>query len=261
MFNRLEHKKNRVNGELRDCYFWTSTRVFDPLFEFPKNVIGRVFDFSYGMTFGQEGEHREYRSGGTHKRENGELFINTFQGKLTEFGLHQTLNEQGIETSEPDLSKWEKGKWDTVDLMVDNTKLNVKSTKFKGNLLLLETKDWDKDGGYIPNKESGDNYYDFFILTRVSPDGESLMKKQRLYYSNTIHKGRVYLRKLILGEKWKIDIAGFVTQDDIVYVINNDYILPQGSYLNRFTRMDAENYYVQSGDMKKMDELIKILKS
>ena len=32
-------------------------------------------------------------------------------------------------------------------------------------------------------------------------------------------------------------------------VIKNDYILPQNSYLNGSTRMDAENYYIQAGDL------------
>ena len=33
-------------------------------------------------------------------------------------------------------------------------------------------------------------------------------------------------------------------------------IIERGSYLNLWTKMDASNYYVQSGDMKSIDKLI-----
>ena len=40
-------------------------------------------------------------------------------------------------------------------------------------------------------------------------------------------------------------------------VIEPGHILPQNSTLNRYTRMDAENYYVQAGDMHEIDGLLK----
>tara|TARA_B100001123_G_C14450701_1_gene686441 strand:+ start:71 stop:202 length:132 start_codon:yes stop_codon:yes gene_type:complete len=42
-------------------------------------------------------------------------------------------------------------------------------------------------------------------------------------------------------------------------LINHHAILPQNSLLNGKIPMDAENYYVQSGDMYPYKELLKII--
>jgi len=204
-------------------------------------------------------EHRKYRSGGQYSRKNGELFINTYQGKLAEYGIYEYFKNKGINTNKPDLSKWNLGKWDSTDLIVKDKKINIKSTKYYGNLMLLETKDWNSDGEYIPNIEKGDSRYDYFLLIRIKPDGEFIMKRNLLLYANTLPNGKSSLKEIILKNNWEFDLPGYVSLEKIQYVINNDYILPQNSYLNGKIKMDAENYYVQSGDMKKVDELIKIL--
>ena len=256
-FNRLKKENRNVDGQLRNCNFWTSSKDFSPLINFDNETILKVFQFSFDMTFGEKGVHRSHRSGGSHYRKNGELFINTYQGKIAEFGLYQYLTEKGIETDEPDLSTWDLGKWDSADLVVNGKKLNVKSTKSKGHLLLLETKDWNEDGQYIPNIDIDGGEYDYFILTRIDPDGELIMRKNWLYYSNEASQDT--LKKLIVNEQWKFDIAGFITIDDLKTVIRDKIIIEKGSYLNLWTPMDAENYYVQSGDMKNVDELIRFL--
>jgi hypothetical protein len=260
-FNLLRNQIVNVDGQNRDCNFWTSVKSFNPILNFDKNTLIKVLQFSYDMTFGDVGIHRDHRSGGTHRRKNGELFINTFQGKLAEFGLYLYLKNNGLNTQEPDLSKWGKGKWDTIDLIVNGKKLNVKSTKSKGNLLLLETKDWNDNGRYIPNISVDGGEYDYFILTRIDPDGESIIKYNRLYYSNTVDGGIDTLMKYLLNKKWEFDIVGYVTTDDLIKVINENIIIKQGSYLNRYTKMDAENYYIQSGDMRNTVELGTLLKN
>jgi len=256
-FNRLNRERTNVKGELRNCNFWTSTKDFSPVINFDNETMLKVFQFSFDMTFGEKGVHRAHRSGGSHYRKNGELFINTFQGKIAEFGLYNYFLEKGIKSDEPDLATWGEGKWDTTDLVVNGKKLNVKSTKSKGHLLLLETKDWDKEGKYIPNIDIDGGEYDFFILTRIDPDGERIMRDNKLYYSNEVSID--ILKNIILNAVWKFDIAGFVTINDLITVIKDGIIIERGSYLNLWTKMDAQNYYVQSGDMKKVDELIRIL--
>ena len=126
--------------------------------------------------------------------------------------------------------------------------------------MLLETKDWNSDGEYLPNIEKGDSRYDYFLLIRIKPDGEKLMRGNKLLYSNILENGKASLEKIIRKAEWEFDIPGYVTQEDIKYVFQNSYILPQNSYLNGKTRMDAENYYIQAEDMRDMDELVKILK-
>ena len=125
---------------------------------------------------------------------------------------------------------------------------------------MLETKDWDDNGRYIPNISVDGGEYDYFILTRVDPDGESIIKKNRLYYSNTVNGGIDTLMNYLLNNEWKFDIVGYVTTDDLVKVINENIIIKQGSYLNRYTKMDAENYYIQSGDMGDVSLLMSQLK-
>lgn len=225
-------------------FFITRKKDFSPLPPFSKEIINAVFDFAYDMTFGAVGEHRDHRSGGQHKRKNGEIFINTFQGKLSEFGVYYFLRKANIvDLGRPDLEKWELGKWDDADFKFNNFKFSIKSTKFYGNLILLETKDWNEEGFYLPN----DAQYDFTILTRIKPDGEKLLKTKKLLYSDNCDKEE--LKTLIISEKWQCDIPGFITLEMLQEVIKNDYILPQNSYLNGSTRMDAENYYIQAGDL------------
>lgn len=69
-FERLE--------ETEDGYFITRKVPYQIDGRLKPKTISTVFDFSYNMTFGGKGEHRSYRSGGAHKRKNGEIFANTF---------------------------------------------------------------------------------------------------------------------------------------------------------------------------------------
>ena len=75
-----------------------------------------------------------------------------------------------------------------VPLSVVHIVQSRKSTKSYGDLLLLETKDWNDDGEYIPNKDKGNFRYDYTILVRFSPDGEAIMKNKNgcreLLFSN-----------------------------------------------------------------------------
>ena len=119
-----------------------------------------------------------------------------------------------------------------------------------GNLLLLETKDWNENGVYLPNDEA----YDFTFLVRMNPYCEDILRTRRLLYSDTVDFKELYA--VIGANSWGYDIPGFVTLEDLKYVIKNNFVLPQGSMLNGRTRMDAENYYIQSGDMRSIDEFL-----
>jgi len=250
--NRLTKKDN--------SYFFSNPRKFNLLFSFKPEVVEKVYDFAFGMTFAKEGAHRNHRSGGQRMRKNGEILADAFQGKLTEFGLHRYLKENGISSAEPDVSKWKLGKWDTLDLEVLGKKINVKSVKHFSNLLLLETKDWNNNAEYIPNLTSGNAVYDIFVLTRVNPGCEELMKRLRFYYSNDLEEQqKVILKKEIMKVKWDFDIAGWVEHEDLKHSIIDKYVLPQNAMLNGRMRMDAENYYIQAGDMNRMDQLIMLL--
>jgi len=249
VFERL--RKGETNS-----YFVTKYKSFDRLYNL-NDEAESVFEFAFGMTFGKTGEHREYRTGGQNRRKNGELFINTFQGKLAEFGIYRFFHEKNLAPTKPDLGMWEKGIWDSVDLIINDKKINVKSAAFFSSLLLLETNDWDLEAKYIPNKVSGNDIYDYFVLTRVKPDGKGIMRSHKLFYSDIVEKDK--LKNIILDEKWLFDIVGFCTRDEIKSLIEIGFILPQNALLNGKTKMDAENYYCQAGDMHSCNELVNLL--
>jgi hypothetical protein len=247
--NLLKHFENEYHITHR-CPFKQEIKL-QPFFD-------TCFEFAYQMTFGKQGEHRNQRSGGQANRKNGEIFANAFQGKLAEFGLYQLIKNHGITIHEPDTQLWKLGVWDDADLTINDKKINVKSAAHFSNLLLLETKDWDINANYIPNKEQSISVYDYFIFTRISPDCKSILKKERLLFSNQIERDALY--KLLQPEQWFLDCPGFLTLADLQKIIINQMILPQNALLNGKVKMDASNYYCQAGDLKKIDYLINQLK-
>jgi len=252
---RLEQKEN--------SYYITKKKKFSPLNTFKNRTIKIVFDFAYEMTFGN-GEHRDHRTGGELKRTKGQIFINTFQGKLSELAIYNLFFTHNHEVykrlSPPDFDIYGLGEWDDSDIILDNIKFSIKSTKFYGNLLLLESKDWNKDGEYIPNINTSKNSkYDYFVLVRIKPDGESLMKNNKLLYEKN-HIDKEYLFSIINSTPWDYDIVGYISNQTLKNIVSiKDFLLPKGSLLNGKISMDAENYYIQSGDMQDFSDLIKTL--
>lgn len=234
--------------------FYIPQKVFFETNPINKLHIAEVLDFSYDMTFGKKGEHRNYRSGGTHYRKNGEIFCDTFQGKLAEFFFFDLLTKLGVSCPKPETERWNKGKWDDQDFIVNNKIINIKSMASFSNLLLLETKDWDLEGIYIPNQKK----YDLFVVVRIKPDLKSVFKSKRILYSNILDEKDV--KDIVKEIKFEADIPGFVTHKKLVEVIKEKQILPQGTMLNGRTKMDAENYYILSNDFDKIENLKQILK-
>jgi len=220
--------------------------------------INQAMDFAHEMVFGS-GFHRNHRTGGQHSRKKGELFCNTFQGKLSEIILHNYLKKERIDVGTLDFGIHGQGVWDDADLTVHRKHLSIKSVAFFSNLLLLETKDLDLQGNYIPNLEYNDiAKYDYFILIRIKPDLKGIFRKNRLFYSNDIDKSKIV--NLVNGQNWQFDIPGYIDHYQLLKMMDGRYILPQNAFLNGKIKMDAENYYVQTGDMNTIGNLVKSLK-
>ena len=237
-----------------DSYFITQRKDFKRIGIFKDSTIKKCFNFAWDMTFGTSGEHRSHRSGGQYGRKNGEKFINTLQGKLSELAVYNLFYKNQIQLSDPDFETYGLGEWDDSDFIYNNLEISVKSTAHFGNLLLLETKDWDEKGIYLPNEKA----YDHHILVRIEPDGKRIMKSQGFMYSMEIEKDRLW--SIISNEIWAYDIPGYINNHDLKEIIKNNYILPQNASLNGRVSMDAENYYVQSGDLRAVDCLFKEIK-
>lgn len=238
MLRKLEDRDNGL--------FINYKKGFNPIGSFKKKTIEITFDFAYDMSFGEGGRHRDHRSGGSHSRKKGEIFANTFQGKLSEFAVYNVLYKQ-FSMRKPDLDTYDLGEWDSCDFEINDKKVSVKSTKSYGNLLLLETKDWNNEGQYIPNIEKGHSDYDIFILVRINPYCEDILRGKRVLYSNACNKDELFNE--ICGQNWTYDIAGFATKEQLKYAISNKHIIRRKELLNGRIPMDADNYYIQSGDM------------
>lgn len=223
-------------------------------------AIKMVTDFAYEMCFGS-GHHRDCRTGGQYERKGGEKFCNTFQGKLAEVVLYDYFKTQGLEPKKPDFGIYKRGIWDDSDLEILGKKINVKSAASQSNLLLLETKDWNLQGQYIPNlllNNGAAHWYDYFVLVRIEPDIKKLFKAETLLFSDAIE--RKTIEDILFANNWRFDIAGYCTNADVIATIENGNILPQNAMLNTYTKMDASNYYIQSGDMVSITDLVRELK-
>lgn len=247
---------NNENGN--QLYKISNAKRFNSIGEINYEYRIASFRFAYAMTFSNEGHHRRNRSGGNNKRKKVELFCDTFLGKLGEFAVYQYFYSKGVRLEYPDLSIMGKGEWDSYDFVYRSEKIGVKTTKSIGNVLLLETKDWDREAQYIPNISKGSATYDHMLFVRLSNNIVSNLKKKRLYFTDDISEG-VLESEFKLGS-YNFDIA-HVPIDKVRSAIKDNYIIRKGDYLQTVnTKMDAENYYIQSGDMLQIDNFINSLK-
>lgn len=262
MWLQRTRKCDPEDGRYKDVYSFTNKRTFSPINTFSHEIIKEVFDFAYGMSFGSEGHHRNYRTGGNKRRRNGEIFADTFQGKLAEFALWEVFNNNGLSVPIPDLEMYDKGVWDSSDFEYMGRKIAVKSTKSFGQLLLLEAEDWNKEGLYIPNLNTDNELYHYFILVRLEPYTADILRGNRFYFNDACD--RDVLKELIMTQKYTYDIPGYMTRKNLVQLIERNYFIPQGAYLNRISRnnrMDADNYYLQAGNLHTIDGLIERLRA
>ena len=191
--------------------------------------------------------HRIHRSGGSHRRMGDEIFINTFQGKLAEYVIQDTLKSKNIECSEPDDIDYGKRVWDDYDLKVQGHSISVKSMSFFSNLLLLEKKDYTQDGGY---KHHRGQDYDFIIVARFKPDIKMVLSNYR---------GIDKLKDRVIRLSFEFDIPCVCSKKTVEYIIQEGYVLKQGAVLGKNTIMDADNYYIQLGNLPPLEKLISVI--
>lgn len=219
--------------------------------------VNNSFHFAYEMTFEGKREHRDHRSGGIKKRSPEVIFVNAFQGKLAEFALYNYLCENNIQVQKPDIDTYGKGEWDNYDFKINDKTIAVKSTKWFGNLLLLETKDWNEKGEYKPNlnKSEGSVSYDYIVLIRIKP----IIKEDDLKKYINLDKNKLIKRFNEIC--FCYDIPGYADHYDFLKIIKHEHIIPQHAKLNGKIPMDAENYYFQAGELKDISYLVNDLKN
>lgn len=247
----IERKFHKLNYE-NNSFYVNQKKIFNSEIatSFEKYIIEEVFLFAFEMAFGT-GKHRAYRSGGSYNRTPTEIFLDAFQGKLAEFAVYNKLTKKQI--SYPCLDVWDKGKWDVGDFIMDGKNVSVKSTRNYSNLLLLEENDFNQNGEYIPNSNITPSVYDYIILVRLNFNFRDVQNLKYLLKNN--YESKYSLMSLVREYKICYDIPGFITISDFRKIIKEKFLIPKGSILNGKTKIDANNYYIQAGDLRPISEL------
>lgn len=86
---------------------------------------------------------------------------------------------------------------------------------------------------------------------------KSLLKERRLYDDNLMDKSELehLIRRLTEGlQAITYNIPGYITHDDFIGIIEDEFIIKQNDYLGK-VKMDASNYYIQAGDFRPIKKL------
>ena len=241
--------------QLEDGVYYPKVLDYKSLEIFSKSDIIEAFNFSYDITFGHKGEQRKNRSGSDEERALGQIFANTLEGKLAEFAFYKVYKRlfPSNEINKPELNCWELGIWDLSDFITKKSgetkenKIAIKSSKKKSKLILLETKDWDENGEYIPNHCK----YDFIVFVRVRNEFENILHNKGILFMNEYDRTEL-LNLIFLQKKWDFDIPGFITNEELIYIIKQGFILKKHSLLGYSkTDMKVDNYYIQIQELHK----------
>lgn len=226
-------------------------------YTFNNNELRECFDYAFRIS--AEDLTRPNRSGGSYYRSPNQIFVNHFLGKLSEYALFRFLQYNGIKVEKPDINIYSRGIWDTEDLIIHGNqseiKLTIKSTKSFGNLMLLETKDWNSEAKYLPNNI----VYDYFCFVRIDCSLESILKRNRKWYSSILESYTIleeYVYEAAVKKNISFDFPGWLPREKVKEAIRLNHIIKKNDILNNKTKMDATNYYIQSGDFYSMEYFI-----
>jgi len=209
-----------------------SKKEFAPDKKLKPQSIQKCLHFASEMAYGN-GYHKSQSFGGTnYNRSQSEIFINTFQGKLAELAVYNELFNIGIRPDNPpEFDIWGKGKWEDCDFTLNNGKIriSIKSTKWFGNLLLLEKDKYDDKGQFLETFETDPLAYDFTFMVRIQ--GVKSPKPQYYLESNDI----------------EVEVTGFMSHSKFLQVIEEKQIIQQGILLG--TPLIVDNYYLFAQDL------------
>lgn len=203
----------------------------------PESIL-KCLDFAKEMAYGN-GHHKSQSFGGkSHNRNSSEIFINTFQGKLAELAVYNQLSNLGLHPDKlPEFDVWGKGKWEDCDFTLNNetVRCSVKSTKFFGNLLLLEKEKYNEKGEFLETEDLKPRPYDFTFLARVAgvknPDPKTYLN------SNDI----------------EVEVTGFLSHEKFLQVIAEKQFINKGTIVG--TPLIVDNYYIFAKDLADIKDL------
>lgn len=256
-YNFYYLKKDKSNPEKPFYTIPQKCKVdFEVMGEVNQEDVEKVMTFAWEMAFGK-GYHKRERNGGDEVRKDNKIFANTFQGKLAEYVVYNYLRRYGLEVEEPDLSVFGKNEWDNGDIDCNGRHISVKSTKHFGEMLFLETENWDEQGCYTHSDDGKISEFDYNILVRIRPSCEDLLKNagcdlQASGIPETVINS-------LRNQTWKYCMPRYISKEELIYLIKNNFVIKKGQFFNK-KRMDADNYYVKSYDMHQLSEIINELR-
>lgn len=216
-----------------NSHFESRKKKFNPLFSINEYVEDSVI-----WAISQE----YFKENGRDKKT---IIRNAIQGKLGEFGVYKYFQSKGYEIPLPDLKIRKKGEWDDGDLFPEGKKIQIKTTKYSYNLLLLRKSDWDLNGNY--KYGNNDNPYKEIFLCRLKPCINDILPKDIEYTIDNIIQ-------FLSNVNFKIDIPGFIDIDDLKESISEGKYLKEGDLIGSFP-LEDDFYYFQSGDFRDIDEI------
>lgn len=262
-FEQLYYDKNTDRYQLTQKKNFGESSTTQTLNTYDSQQLIQILEFSWDMTYGAKGEHRSTRTGGKISRKNLNKFGDVIIGKLGELAFYNVFKQRPLikEISPLDFKCYGLTMWDDADFTIRNIynhtfQIAVKTTKHIGNLLLLETDDWIIQNGkaiYVPNQQSNNvGHFDYLFFARVKSEINLLIQND-VYNNYSDSELKSYFFRSIKEMHISTEVVGYISNQDLVYIIENKYILPQGSLFGAIIQgMDASNYYVQSGCLRQI---------
>ncbi|BCD59438.1 MULTISPECIES: hypothetical protein [unclassified Nitratiruptor] len=217
-------------------------KEFKPNIEIADKDKEKCLMFARNMAYGEKHNPKSFGSAEkNYIREKQEIFRDAFQGKLAEIAFYNYYVKRGFSLNKPDFSEWNRGKWEDTDFTAEfNNKeyrISIKSTKYFGNLLLLEKDRYNEQGLYI---ETADDQtkgvkYDLIFLVRIKGvDGSN---------------PNVYDKKKLSAIE--AEITGFITHEEFKKAIKSGKYLAKGWLINGKEKLKVDNYYFCANELKR----------
>jgi hypothetical protein len=211
-------------------------------------VKEKVFEYAKELAFGQLAELPK----GIGSR--GEIFIQLFLRKLAEFAVYKYFSKLGFSLLAPDLRLTDLVLSSHFDIALKGKRALIQWVPFYSNLLLLDRGGFDAEGFYQGENGSTNKPYDYFVLTRIMPDGLEIMKREKWLNAEAVDLIR--LRDTFLKPFWELDIPGYLEAGQVQQLWKTQMVFPTEGTLNGKTKMGKDFIYCQAGELEPIDRLL-----
>lgn len=158
-----------------------------------------------------------------------EIFKNALQWKLAEVWFYNFYIAKWKEIPYPDFWVWERWVWEDCDMIINDKKISIKSTKHFWNLLLLESNRYSSDGLYLePAKWTEPIKHDLIYLVRVK-------------WVDSYNPAEYKLENI------EVEITGYIKHNEFLEIIRTDQKIKQ--WVKLWIPLIVDNYYVCCSDL------------